>query len=280
MMKLSDRFLESDLPYFEPDGKVGLLATIDEEGLPHITMITAMQAKDPEHLIFGQFCEGKGKENVQVRNKAGFLIMTLNKELWRGKALWTHSSATGPEADLFNQKPMWRYNSYFSMHTVHYMDLIGTTRKEKLPMGKIVSGVVKSRLYRARQPESEVMNPWTQSLISKVGALKFLAYIDSDGFPILIPVLSARTISTEKVLIPLAEYADDIVNVPEGPAALYTMDLTMETVLVRGNFTGVKRHGLIKAAELAVNHVYNSMPPGARTIYPSKKLEPVTEFQA
>ena len=122
------------------------------------------------------------------------------------------------------------------------------------------------------------MNSWTQSLISKVGALKFLAYIGSDGFPILIPVLSARTISTEKVFIPLAEYADDIKGVPEGPAALFTMDLTMETVLVRGNFTGVTRHGLIKAAELEVNHVYNSMPPGARTIFPSKKLEPVTEF--
>lgn len=279
MMQMYDQFLESDLPFFEPDGKVGMLATVDEEGLPHITLITAMQAVDTGHLVFGQFCEGRGKENARDRKKVGFLFMTLDKELWRGKALWTHAASTGPESDMFNQKPMWRYNSYFGIHTVHYLDVIGTTRKEKLPMGKIVSGLVKSRLRRSGDPRTEVMNDWTQGLISKAGALKFLGYVDSDGFPVLIPVFSARSIAADRVLFPLAEYADELQNVPDGPAALYTMDLTMETVLVRGMFSGPRRHGLMKAAELEVNHVYNSMPPAAGTIYPPQPLKKVTLFE-
>ncbi len=32
---------------FEPEAKVGLIATVNPEGLPHITLITALQAKTP-----------------------------------------------------------------------------------------------------------------------------------------------------------------------------------------------------------------------------------------
>ena len=122
------------------------------------------------------------------------------------------------------------------------------------------------------------MNRWTQRLISKVGVLKFLSYIDSEGYPNLIPVLSARAVATDRVLIPATEYAQELKEVPEGPVALYTMDLSMETVLVRGRFSPVSRHGLIRAAVLTVDHVYNSMPPAAGTIYPRKKLEKITNF--
>ena len=162
-MEMFTTFLESDLPYFEPDGKIGLLATLDEQGLPHITLITAMQAKNTSQLMFGQFCEGSGKRNARERKKTGFLFMTLNKEVWRGKALWQSSLKAGPESELFNKKPMWRYNSYFSLHTIHLLDLVSVTRKEQLPMRNIVQGVVKTRLVprnsrKERNPEQTIMN--------------------------------------------------------------------------------------------------------------------------
>ena len=163
MMELHDRFLEEDLPFFMPDGKVGILATVDNEGNPHMTLITAMQALDPGQIVFGQFCDGLGKENARIRGKTGFLFMTLDKQLWRGKAIWREARKTGPEFEMFNKKPMWRYNSYFGIHTVHYLDIIGTTRKEKLPMGKIVSGVIATNLIPAKPNQThggklEVMN--------------------------------------------------------------------------------------------------------------------------
>ena len=58
MKKKLTRFDENDLKYFEPEAKVGLIATVNPEGLPHITLITALQAKTPNetHLgtIFGR----------------------------------------------------------------------------------------------------------------------------------------------------------------------------------------------------------------------------------
>src|SRR4030042_6567168 len=87
MKKRLTHFSEIDLKQFEPEAKVGLIATINQEGLPHITLITALQAKTPDKLIWGQFSEGQSKENVKTNPKTGFLIMTLNRRLWRGEGL-------------------------------------------------------------------------------------------------------------------------------------------------------------------------------------------------
>ncbi len=89
MKKKLTRFDENDLKHFEPEAKVGVIATVNPEGLPHITLITALQAKTPTKLIWGQFSEGQSKQNVKTNPKTGFLIMTLDRSLWRGKAIWT-----------------------------------------------------------------------------------------------------------------------------------------------------------------------------------------------
>jgi len=60
--------------------------------------------------------------------------MTLDKSLWRGKATWTHLAKEGEDYEMFNKKPMFRYNAYFGIHTVYYMDLVETYGREKLPL--------------------------------------------------------------------------------------------------------------------------------------------------
>ena len=64
---------------------------------------------------------------MQQTGKIGFAILTLDKKLWRGKALWTHLKKEGPEYEVYNQQPMFRYNTYFGINTVHYLDLKETT---------------------------------------------------------------------------------------------------------------------------------------------------------
>jgi hypothetical protein len=75
---------------------------VNPEGLPHMTLITALQAKTPTHLIWCQFSEGKSKENVKGNPRTGFLTMTLDRRLWRGKAVWTHELRNGEDFDMFN----------------------------------------------------------------------------------------------------------------------------------------------------------------------------------
>jgi hypothetical protein len=90
------------------------------EGVPHLTLISTLQANLPQELIWGQITEGLSTQFVTSNPRTGFLILTLDKNLWRGKANWTRRATSGPEYDMYNRTPMFRYNAYFGIHTVHY----------------------------------------------------------------------------------------------------------------------------------------------------------------
>src|SRR5512135_2701896 len=109
-------FSDQDIRDTRPELKIGLLATRTPEGLPHVTLLSTLMACGPSQLSFGQFTEGYSKKHILKDPKVGFLIMGLDKHLWRGKAIYTRSATRGIEHDFYNNVPMFRYNAYFGVH--------------------------------------------------------------------------------------------------------------------------------------------------------------------
>ena len=112
-------FSETDIQAFNVPMKIGLLATVNAEGLPHLTLISSLQAGGPQTLTWGQFTEGLSKSYIRAHPQAGWLIMSLDRRFWRGTARFTHTAAQGPEFEAYNNQPMFRYNAYFGIHTVY-----------------------------------------------------------------------------------------------------------------------------------------------------------------
>ncbi len=283
-MKTKKQFSPEDIEAFRPESKVGLLATVNEAGLPHITLITTLQANSPEEIVWGQFTEGKSKENVLKNPKTGFLIMTLDKNLWRGKAAWRESKKEGPEYIYFNKLPMWRYNSYFGLHTIHYMNLMETTEKSALPIAGIVLSALLTKFSKgsAKSKSGEaVMNKWTVDLLNKLDSLKFLSYVAEDGFPVIIPLLQCQAADSRRVVFHPGAYADELLKLKEDTeVAIFGLTLAMQDVLVRGKFTGYKKYQAVKLGSVDIDWVYNSMPPLVGQIYPPVEIETVEDFSA
>jgi hypothetical protein len=283
MRKTWTRFAEIDLKQFEPEAKVGLIATINQEGLPHITLISALQAKTPDKLIWGQFSEGQSKQNVKTNPKTGFLIMTLDRSLWRGKALWTHQTTHGEDYEMFNNKPMFRYNAYFGIHTVHYMDLIETYGRESLPLLQIGLGAILTKAAKsaARQESStkRILKPWAEGLFNRLDAIKFLSYVGDDGFPAIIPLIQCQAAdSTRLAFSPLA-YHEELGALRQGlSVAIFGLTMEMEDVLIRGVFAGFGKHRGVTLGSVDISWVYNPMPPKPGQIYPVQKLRAVVNF--
>jgi hypothetical protein len=275
-------FSESDIKSFEPEMKVGLLATINEEGLPHITLLSTLRASSPTQVVFGQFSEGLSKINIRKNPKAGFLILTLDRNTWRGKANFTHTERSGEEFDMFNNMPMFRYNSYFGIHTVYYLDLLEQYGKEPLPMGKIVQAALKTmaaKMLAPKKGENDVLNLWTRHLIDKISNLKFLAYIAEDGYPTIIPVIQAQTSGTEHVIFSASAFNEDIKAIPANTTvAFFCMSFDMEDILLRGIYQGIRRVGGVQCGSIAINWAYSPMPPKPEQIYPETRLDAVTTF--
>jgi hypothetical protein len=280
--KFLNAFSEEDIQSTRPELKIGLLATVTPEGLPHVTMISSLMACGPTQMCFGQFVEGTSKQNILVNPKTGFLIMSLNKELWRGKAVYTHFVKDGPEYDHYNNVPMFRYNAYFGVHTVYYLDLVGHTGKSPLPMNTIIFAAVKTMLARSlgrKSGQKPALNEWTRAFVNKLDNLKFLCTIGVDGYPAIIPAIQTQSLDAQHVLFSTSVYADELSEIPAGvPMAVFSMALTMEDVMLRGTYQGIRRVGGIKAGVVKVDWVYNPMPPTAGQIYPPVELKAVTDF--
>jgi hypothetical protein len=275
-------FSAEDIQSTQPAMKIGLLATVTPEGLPHVTMLSTLMACGPAHLSFGQFTEGFSKKHILNNPKAGFLIMSLDKNLWRGKAAYTHYAKNGPEYDYYNNVPMFRYNAYFGVHTVYYLDLVSHTGKSPLPMNRIIFAAVQTMLARAlgRKPGVQsVLNGWTRAFLDKIDNLKFLSYVGADGYPVLIPAIQAQSLDKQHVLFSTSVYTDELEAIPAGAdLAVFSMALTMEDVLLRGKYQGLRRMGGVRVGMVAVDWVYNPMPPTPGQVYPALELKPVTEF--
>lgn len=278
----NDGFLPKDMEAFLPTTKVGLIATVNPEGFPHITLITTLQAKTPNQLVWGQFTEGLSKKHVLENTKTGFLIMDMERRLWRGTATYDHFVREGEDYEMFNNKPMFRYNSYFGIHTVHYMDLVETAGRESLPLGKIVPASLLTMVSRSAaktRKGKNVMGSFSQKMFTRVDSIKFLSYVKENGFPIIIPLLQCQAADTRRLVFSPIAYEKELAEIPESAkVAVFAMTFQAEDILVRGDFQGIKRFRGARLGVIDVDYVYNSMPPKHGQVYPPVPFEPVTEF--
>ncbi len=273
---------EQDIAAFAPDEKIGLLATRTPEGLPHLSLITTLTARSPDKLMFGQFCEGLSKTHLQEDPRAGFLVMNQKREFWRGRATWTHLEREGDDYAGFNRRPMFRYNSYFGIHTVHYLDLEACTARAGLNLGGVLLGSLVSVATGAltgRDPDADVLNHWSSGHLNGLATLKFLAYIGDGGYPAVLPVVPARPAGRSRLVLTASVFRSELQSLPAGtPVAVLALNLQMESVMVRGTLGGFRGLPGIKSSILNLDYVYNSMPPKQGRIYPPRPLETVAEF--
>lgn len=281
-MKELTQFTPEEMRIFAPAEKVGLLATVTPDGLPHLSLITSLQAKTPTQVIWGQFTEGLSKRYVRENPHTAFLVLTLDRRVWRGKATFTATATEGEDYVMYNEQPMFRYNSYFGIHTVYYMDLVSHTGGQALPLAAIIPAALLTKTAKTAAktgPHDTVLNPWSENLFNRLDALKFLAYVGDDGFPWIVPLVQAQAADSRRLVFSPLAFGKELAKVPAGaPVAVFGMTMEMENVLVRGVFNGFARHRLINLGSLDIDFVYNSMPPKMGRIYPPQPIEAVTSF--
>lgn len=264
MIKLNER----DKRDFENTYKVGLVGTADDEGDPHVSLLSSLMAKDESTMIAGEFIKGLSKKFMRERPKCGFLIMGLDKSFWLGKMTWLRSLTEGEDYVRYNQFPLYRYNTYCGIDTVHYFSADEMTDRRALDMGKTVASALRvsvgKRAFKTGYGHS-ALKPWAVKLCSVLTNLKFLCYIGGDGYPALIPAISAQACCPNRIVIAESPYPELFAAVGEGArVAVFVMNLDMESALVKGTYH--RKKGM---AYVDIDRVYNSMPPKHGYIYPA-----------
>lgn len=281
---MKKKFTAEEIKAFEPAEKLAIVATKDSEGLPHISLLSSMMAMNENKMTIGQFCLGLSKKNFQENKQISFIIITPDKKMCSGSALWTALKHEGAEYEVYNNMPMFRYNAYFGINRVHYFDLLETEGRKSLPLLGIVKSILLTLIAKGgvSTPKGEaILKPFASEVINKADSLSFISYINSNGTSVLAPIFGAASISGKKIVFspskPLAKELGQALKTGM-QVAIFTVNFAMQSVLIRGEFKGINKHRGISLAEVSIEKVYNSMPPCHGWIYPEKKLEAVTEF--
>jgi len=281
-MEKRKAFTPEEIKAFEPAEKIGLVASTDPEGMPHITLITSIGAAGPTCVTLGEFCRGKSKQYIQKRPEIAFIIMTMDRKMWRGKAKWTHLKKEGLEYERYNELPMFRYNTYFGIHTVHYLDLLETSGPEELPMGKIIHAAMLTKIAKGSagaKTRDRILKPFAEKLFNQLDALKFIAYIGEDGYPVIVPMIQCQAADSTRLAFSSLAFTEDLNRIRPGTqVAVFAMTMGMEDVLIRGVFNGFRRHRFLELGTIDIDWVYNSMPPGHGQIYPEVPIKAVRDF--
>ena len=282
-MTMRNSFTEAEIKAFAPSEKLGIIATVSPEGMPHMTLLTSVMAAKSNQLIVGEFCQGKSKEYMQRNAKIGFAILTLDKKLWRGKAKWTHEKKEGPEYEIYNNQPMFRYNTYFGINTVHYLDLQETSPGGSLPLISIVQSALLTKMAKgsaAKGNQERVLSYFGENLFNGLDSIKFLSFIGDDGFPVIIPAIQCQAADSSLLAFHPGAFGNELKMLKQGMTiSVFCLNMQMENVLVRGVFNGYNRYRGVRLGTVDIDWVYNSMPPNHGRIYPPVPLERIVNFQ-
>ncbi|MDR3294002.1 MAG: hypothetical protein LBT20_07885 [Clostridiales bacterium] len=264
---------------FEPDSKIGIFASVAPDGYPHLALISSILAKDKQNLMWGQFSRGLSKTYLKDNPKNGFLVVSADQYWWTGKALHTGETAKGEDFEHFNDKPMFRYNSYFGIGAVHYEKIIDVSAGQKLPIPQIAVGALKAKYaaaFSSKNPSDNKLPSFGKKLAARLTCLKFISYIDKDGYPRILPALQCAPVDGGKLVFSLSAYPELINDIPKGAkTAVFLASLDLTNLLLQGIWEGVSTVGGVKVGVFTVDKVYNSMIPIGRYIYPETKLKGV-----
>lgn len=257
--------------------KIGLLATISPTEEVQISLISSIQTLDNQ-LIWGEFVHGLSKINVQSNPKCGFLAINADMEWWRGKATHKEVRETGPEFEMYNNQPLFRYNSYFGIGKVHYMDIVEFSGKNKLPLKAIISGWLRGLavkgLAKGCADGVDKIKGLSVKLAKNPSAPKFLSYVGENGYPILIPVVQSVLKDKGRLLIPYSAYKEELALIaPMTRASMFLASLDLTSVLFQGIYMGSEKKLGTTYGIFDIEKVYNSMVPIPGYIYPMEEYK-------
>lgn len=244
------------------------LATVDADGSPNVVPVLTMRAADETTLIFARFMVWKTARNLEATRKATIACIGPSLYIWTVKADFVEFIKQGPYLEEFNETALFRYNAYAGVNEVGVLRV-----KEVLPPKPVrwlktlmaqrsVAGVA------TRAAAQDRVGPMPLQVVRqfrKKGALKYIAHVGADGYPIPRPALAMFPVMRKTLAL------DDIAGEAMDPgtrvaASAITKDLI--AYQVKGRYEGLKNFNGASLGAIDVEEVFTASPP-----LPGKRIE-------
>lgn len=235
------------------------VATRNALGMPNVVPIVSTTPADdqPDTLFFGNFLLRKTIQNLQEDRRLGILVITPDLKGWILKGDFLELQRTGRYVDLQNSSALLRYNAYTGIRDaglIRVKSVEGAVRVSKLQVAKDYLLAKLAGRGHAGTTGGVEMPLAVRCEFAKMVAVKVLAWIGDDGYPMVVPALSLQPAGTRALVAWKGSF------LPEPPPGNWVASniLTFEAISyqVKGRWMKDGKAGIIQVQE-----VYAGGPP-------------------
>ena len=255
------------------------LATRSADGVPNVVPCTSlMPAGDVEdHLIFGNFLLRKSVRNLDSDPRVALLVITTDLEGWVLQGDFVEWQRTGAYVDRLNNTDLLRYNAYTGIRNAGLIQVRAVLRHFRISKLRVLAEYLLARA--AARPitppgppeaggspflpkEAVTMPRPVREGFSPVTAVRVLAFLDGEGYPLAVPVLSLQPAGESALVCAEGLFADMLEPLAAGtPVAASLLTLDIVSFQAKGRWLGGRRLLGVPVGTMSVTAVYAGGPP-------------------
>jgi hypothetical protein len=271
-----------DFSIYENEKTINFICTVNEDNTPHVSIFSSVLKYDDHSLMFGEYCRGLSKSNLRRNPKAAIFSLTPEGVFAAGTVTWKGSLRSGPEHELFNNIPRFRYNATYGYEFVHILAINSLSAPAQIDAAQVKEAVAGTKTAIdavAPKPGNEVISHVGAQLFAPDETPKLAAYIKEDGYPHLIYVPQARLLDSGTIVIDASLNKGELLAIPGGAkVAVMAYVPRLGSSIEADGHTNEFCLGARDTVVVVIDRVYNGNTPKAGYIYPVPEIKEFRTF--
>ncbi len=248
------------------------MVTKDSEGEPNVVPVLSWTVYEANTLVYGDFMTYKTKHNLINGNiQFSILVFTTDLDSWLIKSKFESYHRNDDIYEFIAQTPLFRYNQYTNARGAGVAEAIWASQKYGISKLTVLSSFLKAKLA-SRQVQTHETKEGNMPLnvfkrMSQMAAVKVIAYISEDGYPVAFPEFGMVPVSSNRIVMKRREEKRRGYSLVDGSrVAIALVTLEPAAFQLKGTFREINE----STGFIELDRVYTcSLPkPGARVDLP------------
>lgn len=186
------------------------MVTKDAQAEPNVVPVLTWTVYKDNTLVYGDFMTFKSRKNVNDGNtQMSILVFTTTLDSWLIKADFESYHRKDDIYEFMAQTPFFRYSQYTNARGAGVAEAFWASQKYGIPKLNVLTAFLKAKIAGRKVPTQDTvegnMPLNVMKRLSKMAAVKIIAYISEDGYPVAFPEFGMVPVSSNRIVVKRGE---------------------------------------------------------------------------